>query len=130
MNGRIICEKCGAEMLSIDQYKPVGMKCPKCGWGWATTFIEPIKEDTTDYTVILCSDNVPSKESIKAIAGIAGINFLQAKKMIENAPTRLFVGKAVTVKEVIAILNASAISYQVEPKFPHAAKWQETGENK
>lgn len=64
MNEKIICEKCGTEMLSIDQYKPVGMKCPKCGWGWATTFIEPIKEDTTDYTVIMCSDNVPSKESI------------------------------------------------------------------
>lgn len=61
------------------------------------------------------------------MTGIAGINFLQAKKMIENAPTRLFVGKAITVKEVIAMLNALAISYQVEPIFPHTAKWRETG---
>ena len=118
MNEKIICEKCGAEMLPIDPYKPVGMRCPKCGWGWATTYIDPIKEDTTAYTVVLLADNLQSKESIKTIAGIAGISFLQAKKMIENAPTSLFVGKAVTVKEVIATLDASAINYQVIPKFP------------
>lgn len=119
MNEKTICEKCGAQMLPIDPHKPVGMKCPKCGWGWATTYIEPIKEDSTDYTVILLADNVPSKESIKTIAGIAGINFIQAKRMIENAPTNLFVGKAVTVKEVITELDVSAINYQVEPKFPY-----------
>ena len=122
MSEKIICEKCGAEMLPIDPRKPVGMKCPKCGWGWATTYIEPIKEDTADYTVVLLAGNVPSKESIKTIAGIAGISFLQAKKMIENAPTRLFVGKAATVKEVIATLEGSVINYQVEPKFPYCDK--------
>ena len=45
MTDKIICEKCGAEMLPIDQNKPVGMTCPNCGWGWATTYIEPIIED-------------------------------------------------------------------------------------
>ena len=119
MNERIICEKCGADMLPIDPHKPVGMKCPKCGWGWATTYIEPIKEDSTEYTVVLLASNAPSKESVKTIAGIAGIGFLQAKKMIENAPTSLFVGKAATIKEVIATLDASAINYQVEPEFPY-----------
>lgn len=119
MSEIIICEKCGAEMLPIDPHKPIGMKCPKCGWGWATTYIEPIKEDTTDYTIVLLANNVPSKESIKTIAGIVGKSFLQAKKMIENAPTSLFVGKAVTVKEVIATLEGSSINYQIEPNFPY-----------
>lgn len=122
MSEKTICEKCGAEMLPIDPHKPVGMKCPKCGWGWATTYIEPIKEDATDYTILLLAGNAPSKESIKTIAGIAGISFLQAKKMIENAPTSLFVGKAVKVKEIIATLEDSAINYQVEPKYPYCDK--------
>lgn len=116
---KIFCEKCGAEMLPIDPNKPIGMKCPKCGWGWATTYIEPIKEDTTDYSVVLLADNVLSKKSIKTISGICGISFLQSKKMIENAPASLFVGKAEAVKKVIAALDISSISYRVEPDFPY-----------
>ncbi len=121
MSNKIICEKCGTEMLPIDMHKSVGMKCPKCGWGWATSYIEPIKVDTTDYNVVLLAGNIPSKESIKTIANIAGISFLQAKKMIENAPTSLFIGKAVAVKEAIVALESSALNYQVEPKFPYGS---------
>ena len=106
-------------MQPIDILKPVGMKCPKCGWGWATTYLEPIKEDATDYRVVLLAGNIPSKESIKTIAGIAGISFLQAKKMIENAPINLFVGKAVMVKDVIAALDELSINYRVNPRFPY-----------
>ena len=121
MSNKIICEKCGTEMLPIDMHKSVGMKCPKCGWGWATSYIEPIKVDTTDYNVVLLAGNIPSKESIKTIANIAGISFLQAKKMIENAPTSLLIGKAVAVKEAIVALERSALNYQVEPKFPYGS---------
>ena len=66
--------------------------------------------------------NVSSKKTIKTIAGIAGISFLQARKMIEKAPIKLFVGKAATVKDVIATLDDFAINYQVEPDFPYCDK--------
>ena len=120
MNEKIICEKCGADMQTIDPCRPVGLKCPKCGWGWVTSYIEPIKEDSTDYTVILLAvDNASSKDVVKTIAGIAGIGFIQAKKMIENTPTNLFVGKAIAVKGIIATLDALAINYRVEPELPY-----------
>ena len=43
MNDKCICEKCGAEMKPLSDFSPVGMTCPNCGWGWATTYIDPIK---------------------------------------------------------------------------------------
>lgn len=45
MNKEYICEKCGTEMVPIDKKIPVGLTCPNCGWGWATTYIDPIIED-------------------------------------------------------------------------------------
>jgi hypothetical protein len=96
-------------MLPIDPNHHAGMICPKCGWGWATSFIEPIAEDAVDYTVILLAENVPTKETIKTVAGIAGINYLQARRMIKTAPQKLFVGKAMSVKSVLTALEASSI---------------------
>ena len=48
MSEKVFCEKCGAEMHPIDPAKPIGMICPKCGWGWATSYIDPIAEDAAD----------------------------------------------------------------------------------
>ena len=43
----ILCPTCGAEMRLIDPVKDVGMICPNCGWGWATSDIDPILDDST-----------------------------------------------------------------------------------
>jgi hypothetical protein len=51
----VICEKCGAEMKPLSDIYPVGMTCPNCGWGWATTYIDPINLDESDYHIILVS---------------------------------------------------------------------------
>ena len=119
MSEKVLCEKCGAEMRPIDPNKPVGMTCPKCGWGWATSYIDPIVEDAVNYTVVLLDGNISSREVIKTISGITGTNFLQAKKMIENAPAKVFVGKAVAVRNVLNEFKASSISYKVDPPFPY-----------
>lgn len=33
---KIICEKCGREMMDLSHGPYVNVKCPHCGWGWAT----------------------------------------------------------------------------------------------
>lgn len=119
MNEKILCEKCGAEMSPIDPDKPVGMVCPHCGWGWATSYIEPIMADPAVYTVILRDGTPASEDAVKTVSRIAGVNFLQAKRMIENAPVTVFAGKGAAVRCALGELRAAAIRYRVDPPFPY-----------
>ena len=52
---KIVCEKCGAEMHIVRDSYQMGMKCPNCGWGWVTTYNEPIEVDYSVYHVVLDS---------------------------------------------------------------------------
>ncbi len=119
MIDKIICEKCGAEMLPIDPNKPVGMTCPNCGWGWATTYIDPEQEDDTVYIVSLSEGNVASGAAIKAVSKITNKNFVQAKRIIENSPVDIYAGNAVKVKDVLLMLEPLSLAYDVTPEFPY-----------
>lgn len=119
MNRKIICEKCGTEMLPINPNEPVGMTCPNCGWGWATTYIDPLQEDDTVYAVSLAEGNNATRDAIKTVAEISSKNFVQAKRMIENSPIVLYVGKAIQVRDVLTLLESHSLSYNVTPEFPY-----------
>ena len=119
MSEKVFCEKCGAEMHPIDPAKPIGMICPKCGWGWATSYIDPIAEDAADYTVTLLDGNAVSGNAVKVVAEIARVNYLQGKKMIKNAPSVVLVGRAVAVRSALTELTGASIRYKVEPPFPY-----------
>jgi large subunit ribosomal protein L7/L12 len=114
----VICEKCGAEMKPINEDKPIGMECPDCGWGWATTYIEPINLDESDYHVILTASG-NSITVIKTVSEVANCNYIEAKKMINNAPVEVFHGQAVEVKAIKEKLEAASIDFKIEPEFPY-----------
>ncbi len=118
MNDRIICEKCGNDMKPLSDYYPIGMTCPNCGLGWATTYIEPINLDESDYHVYLtASDN--SLTVIKLISEVANCNYFEAKKLINHAPVEIFHGQAVEVKAIKEKLEAASIDFKIEPDFPY-----------
>ena len=119
MINKIICEKCGNEMHPIDQNTPYGMICPKCGWGWATTYIDPIQDDNQTYTVSLSKDNTVTIDAIKVVSRITGKIFPQARQIIEDSTVNIFAGKAVYVKNVLILLESQSLSYTVTPEFPY-----------
>lgn len=120
MKEKIVCEKCGHEMKSIDESIPVGKTCSNCGWGWATTYIEPIYNDMQIYTVMLNSVVSITKETIKTIAEITGQNFLQTKKTLENLPQVVFSGKAQNVLKICQSLKAKPFfDFKISPDFPY-----------
>jgi ribosomal protein L7/L12 len=125
MNNKIICEKCGAEMLPIDPNKPVGMTCPNCGWGWATTYIDPEQEDDTVYVISLSKGNIATIAAVKAISKITNKNFVQAKKIIENSPVDIYSGNAVQVKDVLLLLESLSMAYCITPEFPYSLNQEE-----
>lgn len=118
MNDKCICKKCGHEMKPLSDIHPIGMTCPNCGWGWATTYIDPINIDECDYHVIVTSgDN--SLSVIKVVSDIANCNYIEAKKIIENTPAEIYIGKAVNVKAIMEQLKSAGIDFSIKPEFPY-----------
>lgn len=122
MKEKVICEKCGAVMVPIVPEKLVGstgMECPECGWGWATTYIEPKYEDETVYKIVLDRGSETTKENIKAIAKVMNCNYLRAKEVINDADCVLAEGKATEIEKHIQQLLRSSINYHIEPEWTY-----------
>ncbi|MBQ2040105.1 MAG: hypothetical protein II486_11705 [Thermoguttaceae bacterium] len=115
---KIVCEKCGAEMHDIQTSYTMGMECPNCGWGWVTTYNEPIEVDYSVYHVVLDSKD-GSLVNVKLVASIVNCNYLRAKRIIENAPSEIFSGKAVDVREIRDRLVQAGMAFRIEPDFPY-----------
>ena len=96
----------------------MGMKRPNCGWGWVTQYNEPIVEDRNKYRVILDSKD-GSLANVKLVASIVNCNYLWAKRIIENAPSEIFSGKAVDVREIRDRLVQAGMAFRIEPDFPY-----------
>ena len=105
-------------MKPLSELYPIGMTCPNCGWGWATTYIDPINLDEGDYHIILVSSE-NSLSNIKLVSETANCNYVEAKKLIENVPVEIFCGKAVEVKAIKEKLGAANIEIKIEPEFPY-----------
>ena len=115
---KIVCEKCGAEMHIVRDSYQMGMKRPNCGWGWVTTYNEPIEVDYSVYHVVLDSKD-SSLANVKLVASIVNCNYLRAKRIIENSPSEIFSGKAVDVREIRDRLVQAGMAFRIEPDFPY-----------
>ena len=120
MNEKTLCEKCGRKMMSADEKLPIGKTCPNCGWGWVTSYITPIYNDTQIYTVTLSGVTAVTKEDIQTIAEIMGQNYLQTKKVMESLPQIVFSGKAPEVVKICGILKSKQnFEFEIHPQFPY-----------
>ena len=119
MKEQVFCEKCGAEMHPIDPVKHVGMVCPNCGWGWATTDIDPILDDLREYSIILEEAVKPSAEMVKMLSRITGQNYIKARESLKNPPCVINTGKAKAVLFVARELTSLSIGFSIQPPLPH-----------
>ena len=116
------CEKCGTPMI---RELPEGhgggfsMTCPKCGWGFATSYFDPICLDQTEYQITLLEGNPASTEVIRAVNQVAHRNFIKSRELILSAPHVIFKGKALAIHEKTDILDAASILYRIEPDYPY-----------
>ena len=115
---KVLCEKCGEEMIPIDDKRSVGMTCPKCGWGWVTSYFEPYETDMTQYSIVI-QGNEATRAAIKVVSDIAGVNFLQANKLLKQPEAVVFEGRAAEVLEKKKVLIENKISFKITPDFPY-----------
>ena len=115
---KIVCEKCGTEMIPIQSEHPYAMICPKCGWNWVTSEYNPMQDDITIYEIKVISSGNPTLDSIKKIAHITNLNSMQIKKAISNPPAVIFSGTAEQISEISKILKVEDIQHMITPDFP------------
>lgn len=118
MSNEIMCEKCGSLMRPLDSQKPIGMTCDKCGWGWATTYIEPIFSDTTTYCLTIRKMNSPDAKVLRVLANILNCNYIKAKEQVTTQDVKI-TGSATTIKEHAMLLGKNDISFEISPDFPY-----------
>ena len=114
-------------MIDRSTGKSIIVECPNCGWGWAA--YNPGIEDETAYEIWLCPGNTQSPENLRLIAGIANINFLQAKRMMSREePVMLYKARGEAVSEqsrvqriqsIAGKLADAGISYFITPDFKY-----------
>lgn len=116
------CEKCGENMIIT---LPEGLcgsyeiACPKCGWGVATSYFDPILRDDTEYQIFLLEGNRVTIDAIRAVSQVSHNNLLKSRKLIESAPHAIFKGKSLDVHEKKAILDEVSVLYKIEPDYPY-----------
>ena len=93
--------------------------CPSCGDAVARTYIEPIREDATVYALALDGEAKASKDAVRVVAGIAGCNYLAAKRLIEAGGGTLMRGQALRIRDAVRELRSVSLPYVIDPDFPH-----------
>lgn len=112
------CLRCGSEVLSETGNSEIIMKCPKCGWAAATTYMSEIEVDMTHYSIVVEQGNSAEKEVIRLISGLSGMNFLETRNLLTNGGT-MIVDYATVIKKIATDLDMVGVRYHIEPEFPY-----------
>ena len=118
MNEKIICEKCSAEMKPHHKGRTCGMLCPKCGWGWVTSYSAPIDADETIYTIRFCKPKRATAAMVKLYAKLTGANFIHAKKALEEGNAG-FSALATDIQKHIVEIRAVGMQFNITPDYPY-----------
>ena len=114
-----ICPECGANLEGFVEGSCMGSRCPACGWSGVTTYTPTIMEDEREYAIILMLGATPTKEALRALSRIAMCNYIEVRRLMEGAPTTLFVGHATEVLAYKNELEDAGVPIEVQPDFPY-----------
>jgi len=113
------CEKCGSEMNYFREKMSCGWLCPNCGFGVATTYIDPITEDETTYTISLQPVDAPSVNAIKTVAHLCGCNFIAARNFLTSGEA-ILEDNAASIRNAATVLLENHVAYTISPDFPYS----------
>ena len=112
------CEKCGSQLIPYKKDRTIGMICPNCGFGYVTSYFEPIELDTTIYTVTINKYNTPSTDQIKTVAKIINKNLLITAKLLKDGNAS-FYGLAIDIQEKINVLKSNNLIFSITPDYKY-----------
>jgi hypothetical protein len=111
-----VCEQCGGQIELRQEGSTHGLYCTRCDWSIVTTHIPEITLDTTSYEVRVDGD-CRNEGHVKAAAEVSGMNFLAARKLLQEPRSIVFTGRAVDVMRAREILTAAGMGCTINPDF-------------
>lgn len=114
------CEKCRTEMKYYVEGSTQINKCPKCGWSFATTYIDPIHEDNTVYSLIIEQGNDINAKTIMELKKHVNLTNSEIINILKTGNYVIAKQKAIEIKNSMEIFNNLNIKFRIEPHF----KWQ------
>jgi transposase-like protein len=115
----IQCEICGSDTVHRVENNTQGFFCTKCNWALVTTYIPEIAQDVTKYRIYLCHADFKNQKHIKALSQIANINFLQARRKIQENKPLILEDNALAIEKAKKFFDELLIKYEIEPDFPY-----------
>ncbi len=76
-----------------------------------------IERDETIYSVYTIEANYQNAEQIKAVSSVSGMNYLDARKLLQQIKPLIFEGKAINIIKVKDILDSAGLKYEIIPEF-------------
>lgn len=119
MDNNKICEKCGSKTEYRVEGYTEGFFCVNCDWSLVTSKIPQIEQDITKYKLYLHFADSQDKKQIKAIAKVAKINYIQARKMPSQEKPLMLEAEAKEIDLARKSLELCNIQYSIEPNFPY-----------
>jgi hypothetical protein len=77
-----------------------------------------IRQDPASYEVKIHDGDFHDQDDVKAVAEIVNVNFLVARRILQEDQPVVFIGKAIEVKEIREKLMSAGLIYSINPKFP------------
>ena len=112
MNDAIICEKCGNEMKPLSEIYPIGMTCPNCGWGWATTYIEPIRAQIGETKYATLAEAFGAAETGDTIQLLADVE-VSSSTTLGKTLTLDLNGKTITSSAILFNIYNSSVELTI-----------------
>ena len=114
----IKCPNCNHPLKKFIEGSAMVVRCSHCDYEVVTTYVDPIYEDDTIYSIVLEKNNAINKDTVGYLMTITGLNIPNVSDLIKNrCPYVLFKGNAVDVKEMSIRLEEKGIKYKIIPKF-------------
>jgi len=111
------CERCGGRLEARQEGLTEGLFCTKCDWAVVTTHYPEIRLDRTSYEVRAVGGDHRSTEHVKAVANVAGTNFVAARKLLQESRPVVFRGTAKEVVEARSVLKDAGVGCHITPDF-------------
>jgi hypothetical protein len=111
------CPQCGGPTEVRQKGFTRGLYCTRCDWAVVHTEIPQINLDTTLYEVRIRDGDYGNREHVKVVADISGVNFLEARRLLQQREPVVFRGQAIDVVPVRESLKSAGILFTISPEF-------------
>lgn len=112
------CPWCHCRTESFCEDSVMGIRCTNCEWCIVTTYIEPIRADTTLYTLSIDKIDNADLDQLRTVSKLLGVNYLEARKLLQNGDAKL-VDQAVEIQKYKMLLNSKNITFNIYPDFQY-----------